>query len=84
MSGPSRRERSKPLELVGLALALGVFAGVVALLATREVRAALIFAAIAFIVGLLVLAMAALSAGEPDDPGRGPVLDREKRRRPKR
>lgn len=84
MSGPSRRERFKPLELVGLALALGVFAGVVALLGTREVRAALIFAGIAFIVGLLVLAMTALATGAPDDPGDGPVLDRERRRRPRR
>lgn len=87
MSRPTRRERSKPFELVGLAAVFGIFAGGVALLAVRDVRVALILAGVAFIVGLLLLAMLALAAGAPRDPGDGPVLDREpppRRRRRKR
>lgn len=76
MSGPSLRERLKPLELVAFAAALGVFTGVVAVIGTRDVRLALIFAGIAFIVGLLVLAMLALAAGGPEEPNDTPVLDR--------
>lgn len=77
MTGPTLRERLRPFELVGFAAVLGVFAGVVALLATRETQLALILAGIAFIVALLVLAMLALAAGAPADPAdQRPVLDR--------
>ena len=77
MSGPTWRERLKPVELVGFAAVLGVFTGVVTLLATREANLAVILAGIAFIVGLLVLAMLALAAGAPADPDDDrPVLDR--------
>jgi hypothetical protein len=79
MSGPSWRDRLKPLELVGMAVVLGVFAGVVALVGSQSIELALILAGIAFIVALLVLAMLALAAGTPHDGERdGPVLDREK------
>lgn len=83
MTGPTRRERFKPLELVGLAAAFGVFGGAVALLGLRDVRMALIAAGIAFIVGLLVLAMLALAAGAPEG-GDETVLDRNDRRREER
>lgn len=86
MTGPTRRERSKPFELVGLAAVFAAFSGGIALLAVRDVRLALILGGIAFIAALLVLAMLALAAGEPQDPADGPVLDRErppKRRKPK-
>lgn len=77
MSGPTWRERLKPVELVGFAAVLGVFAGVVTVLATRDLRDAVILAGIAFIVALLVLAMLALAAGAPADPDDDrPVLDR--------
>lgn len=84
MTRPTRRERFRPLELVGLAAVLGVFAGVVALLATRDPRLAVILAGIAFIAGLLVLAMLALAAGDPGEPDDRPVLDRERPRRRRR
>ena len=77
MTGPTWRERLKPVELVGFAAVLGVFAGVVTLVGTRDPRGAVILAGIAFIVSLLVLAMLALAAGAPADPGDDrPVLDR--------
>lgn len=85
MTGPSLRERLKPLELVGISAVLGVFAGGIALIGSRSIDIALILAGIAFIVALLVLAMLALAAGDqkPVDPD-VPVLDRVKPERKKR
>jgi hypothetical protein len=66
-AGPSRRDRVRPLELLGLAAAIGVFAGLVVGLATREwILAAVFFGAI-FIVSLVVLAMLSLAASSPDE-----------------
>ena len=85
MSGPSLRDRLKPLELVGIAAVLGVFAGVIALIASRSIEVAGILAGIAFIVALLVLAMLALaSGGEQDVDQSVPVLQREKPPKKKR
>ena len=77
MSRPPLRQRLKPLELVGMAAGLGVFTGAIAVAGTREWQLAAIFAGIAFIVALLVLAMLALAAGGPEDEAdERPVLDR--------
>ena len=66
-AGPSRRDRLRPLELLSLAGAIGVFAGLVVGLATREwILAAIFFGAI-FIVSLVVLAMLSLAASSPDE-----------------
>ncbi len=82
MSGPSLRDRLKPFELVAMAAVLGAFTGVVAFLATREPQLALILAGVAFIVGLLVLAMLALAAGTDEEPGEdATVQDRNDRKR---
>ena len=67
MSQPSRRDRTRPLELVGLSAVFAVFAGLVVLMATREPVVALIFFGIAFIVSLVVLAMLALSVRPTGD-----------------
>lgn len=61
MSEPARRDRTRPLELLGLSGAFGLFTGLVVLLSTRDLVLALIFAGVAFIVGLVVLAMLALA-----------------------
>lgn len=76
MTGPSLRDRLKPLELVGIAAALGLFAGVVTIIGSRSLQLALILAGVAFIASLLVLAMLALAAGTPDEPDDRPVLER--------
>jgi hypothetical protein len=65
---PSRRERFRPAELIGLSLAAGLFTGLVVLLTARDLGLAVIFLGVAFIVALVVLAMLALVAGEPKAP----------------
>ena len=68
---PTRRDRMRPLELVGLAGAIGVFVGLVVGFATREwILAAVFFGAI-FIVSLVVLAMLSLAASSPDETDSG-------------
>lgn len=61
MAGPSLRDRLKPLELLVISAVLGMFAGLVVLMSTREPVLALIFLGIGFIVSLVVLAMLALA-----------------------
>lgn len=66
-TGPTRRDRMRPVELLALAATFGIFTGLVVGLATREWLLALIFFGVVFIVGLVVLAMlslAVLPAGE--------------------
>lgn len=78
MANPSWRERLRPLELIGLAAAFGVFTGLVIALSTQDWILAGIGFGAAFIVGVVVLAMLALAAssGEDDtkDGSNGPVL----------
>jgi hypothetical protein len=62
---PPLRDRLRPLELLGISGVLGIFAGLVVLMATREIILALIFLGVAFIVSLVVLAMLALAVA-PD------------------
>jgi len=67
VSAPSRRDRTRPLELLGLSGVFAVFVGVVVLISTREIVLALIFAGIAFIVSLVGLAMLALAVRPDSD-----------------
>ena len=64
---PSRRDRMRPLELLGLAAVFGVFTGLVVGLATREWILAAVFFGVIFIVSLVVLAMLSLAVSHPDD-----------------
>lgn len=61
MTQPTLRERTRPAELLGLSGVLGVFAGLIVLMSTRDVVVALIFAGVAFIVSLVGIAMLALA-----------------------
>jgi hypothetical protein len=67
MSTPSFRDRIRPVELLGLSAGLGVFAGLVVLMSTRDFVLALIFLGIAFIVTVVVLAMLALAVTPTGD-----------------
>lgn len=57
---PSKKDRLRPAELLGLSAVLSVFATLVILMATRDIKLALICFVIAFIVCLVVFALAGL------------------------
>ncbi|MBF4583808.1 hypothetical protein ITJ54_14155 [Curtobacterium sp. VKM Ac-2865] len=67
MTTPSRRDRMRPVELLGISAIIAVFTGLVVLLSTREVMLALIFLGVAFIVVVVVLAMLQLAATSDQD-----------------
>ena len=61
MSTPSRKDRLRPLELVGMAAVVAIFIGVVVLGSTRQLMLSLIFFGVAFIVSLVFIAMLSLA-----------------------
>lgn len=67
---PSMRDVLKPVELLALAGAMGVFTGLIAFMATRDLVIGLIGLGVAFIVGLVLLAMFALSIAPTEDEKR--------------
>lgn len=67
MAGPSRRDRTRPAELLGISVVLAVFAGLVVLMSTRDLALSAIFFGVAFIVSLVVLAMLALAVAPTGD-----------------
>ncbi|MDJ0333707.1 hypothetical protein QMG83_00565 [Salinibacterium sp. G-O1] len=67
MNAPTRKDRTRPLELLIISAVLGLFAGLVVFMSTREIVLALIFLGVAFIVSLVVLAMLALAVQPTGD-----------------
>lgn len=68
MNAPTRRDRLRPVELLGISAIIAVFVGLVVLMSTRQINLATIFMCIAFIVVVVVLAMLQLaSASDQDD-----------------
>lgn len=61
---PSRRDRLRPLELIGFAGVLTVFAGLIVLMATRSWLVASISAVSVFIVTVMTVALIGLG-GKP-------------------
>lgn len=80
MAAPTRADRFRPAELVGLASVLAVFTGVIVIATTREWILAVISLGVVFIVALVVLAMLSLAAGpvgtEVDLRGDSPTAPR--------
>jgi hypothetical protein len=71
---PTRKDRTRPVELIGLSAVFGVFTGLVVGFATREWILAAIFFGVVFIVSLVALAMIML--GQTPDADR-PTIDDE-------
>lgn len=67
---PSMRDVLKPVELLALAGAMGIFTGLIALMSTRDIVIALVALGVAFIVALVLLAMFALSVAPTEDEKR--------------
>jgi len=65
VSQPSRKDRTKPAEILVLSGVMAVFAGLIVLMSTREIILALIFTGLAFIVALVIMAMLVLAV-RPD------------------
>ncbi len=65
---PTRRDRTRPAELLGLSAALAAVTGVIFFFGTRDVGFSAVVAGVAFIVSLVVFAMLLLAVS-PRDPG---------------
>jgi len=65
VSQPSRKDRTKPAEILVLSGVMAVFAGLIVLMSTREIILSLIFTGLAFIVALVIMAMLVLAV-RPD------------------
>ncbi|MGO3146988.1 MAG: ABC transporter ATP-binding protein [Leucobacter sp.] len=63
---PTRRDRLKPAELLGFSGVLAIFAGLVVLMASRQIVLTLVFTLIAFILSLVVVALLGLG-GKPSE-----------------
>jgi len=56
----SRRDRMRPFELIGIAIIVGVFIGVVVLMSTRDLTVAAIWLGVGFIAMLVISATVVL------------------------
>lgn len=68
MTEPTRRERLRPVELIGMSAVIGIAIGVITYFATRDLLLAAEFLGGAFIVSLVVFAMLLLAV-TPRKPG---------------
>lgn len=59
---PSRRDRFRPLELLGFSGVVAIFVGLIVLMSTRQANLTFIFGGISFIVTLMTLAMLSLTS----------------------
>lgn len=74
MTEPTRRDRTRPAELLGLSAALAAVTGVITFFGTRDLVLSAEFTGVAFIVSLIVFAMLllAVSPKRPDDDDEAP------------
>lgn len=73
MTKPTKRERLKPFELVGIAALLGLFTGLVVLMSSRDFILSATWFGLTFIIAVVVLAMFVLAA----KPNKNELLDIE-------
>ena len=66
MTEPSRRDRYRPAELIGLSSIIALFGGLVTLMSTRDVVLALIFFGVIFILTLMTIALLVMAI-KPND-----------------
>lgn len=73
MTQPTKRERLKPFELIGIAALLGLFTGIVVLMSSRDFTLSATWFGLTFIIAVVVLAMFVLAA----KPNKNELLDIE-------
>ncbi len=76
MTTPTRQDRLRPLEFVGISAVIAVFVGLVVLLSTRQPVLSLVFFGVAFIVSLVVIAMLSLAV-KPDEAERNDLTEQD-------
>lgn len=74
---PSKADRLKPAELIGLSGVMGLFVGLVLLLVTRDVIFTLVGFGITFIIVLVVIAIFSLGM-KPDDAEKSDLDEQDK------
>jgi hypothetical protein len=74
---PNRRDRLRPVELLGLAGGLALFVGLVTIIATRTIELALIGLGVTFILSIVVLATLALMINPPSDEEKQDLEDQD-------
>jgi hypothetical protein len=67
MTEPTKRQRTRPIELLAISAGLALFVGVVAGLASRSPLLAVIAIGVVFIVALVVMAMLEVVVRKDDD-----------------
>ena len=67
---PSRKDRLRPIELLGLAAVLAIFVGIVVFISSRSLTLALIGLGVTFILSIVVFATLALTLNPPSDEER--------------
>ena len=72
MTDPSRRDRTRPAELLALSGILAVVVGVITFFGTRDLLLAAEFAVVSFIVALIGFAMLLLTVAPKRDDDSGP------------
>lgn len=72
---PSRRDKMRPAELLGMAAFFGVFVGGFVFMGSRQWELSLIMAAVAFIVSLVILATLLIAVGPKIDHDRVDPVD---------
>lgn len=70
---PTKRERFKPLELLAISAAFGLFTGLIVLMSSRDVILSATWFGLTFIITLVVLATFILAA----KPNKNELLDIE-------
>lgn len=66
-ANPSRRDRLRPLELIGFSLVLAIFAALVVLMVTRNWTLTGIAAGVAFIVSVMMVALVGLGKAPSEE-----------------
>jgi predicted lysophospholipase L1 biosynthesis ABC-type transport system permease subunit len=61
MSQPTRRDRYRPVEFIGLAFAIALVGALVVLMSSRDLKFALIVLGISFVAVLVLIAMFVLA-----------------------
>ncbi|WP_191412342.1 MULTISPECIES: hypothetical protein [unclassified Salinibacterium] len=72
---PTRREKTRPLELIGMAAVFGIFVGAMVFMGSRQWDLTLIFAGVAFVASLVILATLLIAAGPKYDQERVDPVD---------